>query len=162
MDNEDKPKLSSKEQREKLKQEFLQELKLRKQILQQVKNTQKIEKLNSILQQIEKLSETPEGMDEFITKLNEEAALSDAKIDLSLQSTEQKQEPNPQPTAQELLKQFKVEMGLLEKETSSPEPPNETTPNENSKTIGDEEKSNLIHKENEHTSKTLGDEEHRT
>lgn len=162
MDNEDKLKLSSEKQREKLKQEFLQELILRKQILQQVKNTQKIEKLNSILQQIEKLAEVPEGMDEFISKLNDEAALSDAKIDLSLQSSEPKQEPHPQPTAHELLKQFKLEMGLLENEIKTTETSAEINPAENSKTLGDNEKLNLITKDTDHTTKTLGDDEHRT
>lgn len=79
-------KLSSAELREKMKEEYKRELLARKQILEQAKQANKTAKLAQQLQDIEKMAnlKDTDDTDEWIRRLNEISALSEAKLDIAM------------------------------------------------------------------------------
>lgn len=148
-------KLSSEEQREKMKQEYLQELKLRKQILDQMKQANKMHKISENLEQVLKLAQISDDIDEFIQKLNSSSELSGAKLDLSLHPNDK----NTSSTAERLLNQIKMEMGLLEQKIQQEPIVHEAS--EMSKTLLEEEKSSEnISADKKFSTKTIENEEH--
>lgn len=149
-------KLTSEEQREKMKQEYLQELKLRKQILDKMKETNPMNKISENLEQVLKLAQISDDMNEFIEKLNTSSKISEAKMGIVLenQSTEM---PIKKTSAEDILTQIKMEMGLLEQKIQK----ESNQESEISKTLLEEEKkSENITADKNFSSKTIGDEEH--
>lgn len=148
-------KLSSEEQREKMKQEYLQELKLRKQLLDQIQHAKKMYKISENLEQVLKLAQISDDIDEFIQKLNSSSELSEAKLDLSLHPNDK----NTSSTAERLLNQIKMEMGLLEQKIQQEPIVHEAS--EMSKTLLEEEKSSEnISADKKFSTKTIENEEH--
>lgn len=152
--NEDK-KLSSEEQREKMKQEYLQELKLRKQILDKMKEANQMNKISENLEQVLNLAQISEDMNEFIEKLNHSSEIGQSKLDISLETITKEEQKN---TAIDILNQIKIEMGLLEEKSQS----TSTNGPDNSKTLLEDEKNSTVNlpADKKFSSKTLGDEEH--
>ena len=156
---DEEKKLSSEEQREKMKQEYLEELKLRKQILDKMKEANKINKINENLEQVMKLAQISDEMDEFINKLNAHSEIAESKLDISLQESHQKNNDSKVSSHEDLLNQIKQEMGLLENKLQEEFP--ELRLNETTKTLLEEEKSSFYPSaEKKFTTKTLGEEEH--
>jgi thiamine biosynthesis lipoprotein ApbE len=156
---DEEKKLSSEEQREKMKQEYLEELKLRKQILDKMKEANKINKINENLEQVMKLAQISDEMDEFINKLNAHSEIAESKLDISLQESHQENNDSKVSSHEDLLNQIKQEMGLLENKLQEEFP--ELRLNETTKTLLEEEKSSFYPSaEKKFTTKTLGEEEH--
>ncbi len=149
-------KLSSEEQREKMKQEYLQELKLRKKILDKMKETNQMNKISENLEQVLKLAQISDDMNDFIEKLNTSSQISESKLDIALENQSQEKETKI-PSPEDILNQIKMEMGLLEKNVQ-----NENNDiSEASKTLLEEEKqSQNLSADKNFSSKTIGDEEH--
>ncbi len=146
-------KLSSEEQREKMKQEYLQELKLRKQILDKMKEANKMNKISENLEQVFKLAQISKNIDEFINKLNSSDQVEEAKLDMSLENSQQTVKNR---SSDEILNQIKLEMGLLDQKIQQEIPDIQFT-----KTILDEEKLPYdTPADKKFMTKTLGDEEH--
>jgi hypothetical protein len=155
---EDEKKLSSAEQREKMKQEYLQELKLRKQILDKMKEAKQIKKISDNLERVLNLAQVSKDMDEFIQKLNAQSEIAEAKLNLSLPNFDP--ENSSQSTSVDILTQIKMEMGIISKNLDSNE---NSEKQENTKTLLNEEKTSEIKQieiEKKFSTKTLGDEEH--
>lgn len=148
-------KLSSEEQREKLKQEYLQELKLRKQILDKMKEANQMNKISENLEQVLNLAQISEDMNEFIEKLNNSSEIAESKLDISLENLPKEEQKN---TSIDILNQIKIEMGLLEEKSQS----SSTNNADNSKTLLEDEKNSTVDLpvDKKFSSKTLGDEEH--
>jgi len=156
---DEEKKLSSEEQREKMKQEYLEELKLRKQILDKMKEANKINEINENLEQVMKLAQISDEMDEFINKLNAHSEIAESKLDISLQESHQENNDSKVSSHEDLLNQIKQEMGLLENKLQEEFP--ELRLNETTKTLLEEEKSSFYPSaEKKFTTKTLGEEEH--
>jgi len=155
---EDEKKLSSAEQREKMKQEYLQELKLRKQILDKMKEANQIKKISDNLERVLNLAQVSEDMDEFIQKLNAQSEIAEAKLNLRLPNFDP--ENSSQSTSVDNLTQIKMEMGIINRNLDSNE---NSEKQENTKTLLNEEKISEIKQieiEKKFSTKTLGDEEH--
>lgn len=149
-------KLTSEEQREKMKQEYLQELKLRKKILDKMKEANQMNKISENLEQVLKLAQVSEDMDEFIEKLNSSAQISESKLDIALENQVHDKETQ-KSSPEDILTQIKMEMGLLEQKAQQ----NTNDISEVSKTLLEEEKqSENLTADKKFSSKTIGDEEH--
>lgn len=149
-------KLSSEEQREKMKQEYLQELKLRKQILDKMKEANQMNKISENLEQVLKLAQISEDMNEFIEKLNTSSEISAAKLDMAIENQISDNESH-KSSPEDILTQIKREMGLLEQKIEQ----NTKETSEVSKTLLEEEKKpENFSADKNFSTKTLGDEEH--
>ncbi len=120
--------MSGEEKRKQLKELYKRELLARKDILAQAKKLRKMQRINDALSEINNAMN--DDSDEWIRKLNEEAALSEAKMEIFLDEAhasvkETKIEDlameaeKARLSAEEMIKQLKREMGLLEEEEES-------------------------------------------
>lgn len=111
---------SSEEMRQKMKEEFKRDLRKRKEFLDSVKEYKRTKKLSDAVVEITSASE--DDTDVWIEKLNEKSALTEAKMEVALESSAMdtpspKQEVSAETEAemrklqaQELVRQMKAEM----------------------------------------------------
>lgn len=81
---EENKKLSSEEQRERMKEEYKRELRARKEFLEKVKD---LKRSQTLLNALEGMN-VEDDSDEWIAKLNQETALREAKTEIALESAE--------------------------------------------------------------------------
>ena len=79
-------KLSSEEEREKMKEEYKKDLRERQRILEEIKQSQKLNLAQKGLENITNITNSLEEADEFIAKLNAKAILEQAKMEMALDS----------------------------------------------------------------------------
>lgn len=103
-----------------IKEEYKRELQKRKEILEQAKRLRHSRNINQAIQGI--TGALNDDTDEWIRKLDEESALTEAKLDLAIDSAassadelekERKQAEADKFSAEQLLKEMKQDMGLL-------------------------------------------------
>lgn len=121
--------MSGEEEREKLKEKYKEDLRLRKAFLERVKNLNQMQKLNSALNSM--MEGLNDDSDEWIQRLNQDAALNEAKMDMGFESaaesTLSKLEQIAQEAemarlnAQDLVLKMKRELGLAPEVPISPE-----------------------------------------
>lgn len=118
--------------RQKMKEEFKQDLRKRKEFLDSVKEFKRTKKLSDAVVEIQNATE--DDTDVWIEKVNQESALSEAKMEMALDSTNVTP-PSPQPQitaateaemrkiqAQELVRQMKAEMEAANTPKTPPAP----------------------------------------
>lgn len=127
MSDEENKKLSGAELREKLKEEYKRELKERKKFLEAAKQANQTAKLANQLSEIEKLANLndTDDTDEWIRRLNEVSAISEAKLEIAMGNEEFRQA---------LAEHKNTELLLGGSETP------ETTAPPTSKSLGDDER----------------------
>ncbi|MEZ4777520.1 MAG: hypothetical protein R3D00_30365 [Bacteroidia bacterium] len=122
--------------KEQMKQEFKDDIKKRKEIEEQMKVMRHTRKLNEAVTEITS-GLTSDDSDDWIDKINHKTALSEAKLEMSLESDSavnkeienlEKQAQAEKFSAEQLIKDMKRQMGLLEEEPpvdnkKSEEPP---------------------------------------
>lgn len=132
-----------KQLKEQMKQAYKDDLKKRKEIQEKMKNLRHTRKLNQAITEITS-GLTSDDSDDWIEKLNQESALSEAKLELSLDSASEvnkeidKLEKDTQVekfSAEQLVNEMKKEMGLLEEEPEAPEEEDKEEPPQ--KKLGD-------------------------
>jgi phage shock protein A len=79
-------KLSSEEQRQLMKEQYKQDLRMRKEFLNKVNELKKQQPLVNALDEISKAGE--DDTDEWIAKLNQKSAMTEAKMEMALDSTD--------------------------------------------------------------------------
>lgn len=126
-------KLSGAELREQLKEQYKRELLARKQWLEQAKEASKTAKLAGALDKVQQLANLADtdDTDEWVRRLNEVSALSEAKLELSLDSPVPPKEDSPPTTTKSLGDEERSP-------TPTPEPPETIPPPSPNKTLGDE------------------------
>ena len=127
--------------KEQMKAEYKQDLQKRKEFLEGAKRLRHSQKMNDAVSDLMKGFE--DDSDEWIEKLNQGSALSEAKMDMMLDSASStsreldklaKEAEAEKFSAENLLKEMKKEMGLLPQEEEQPE----EKPKENpGKSLGD-------------------------
>jgi|GEM_PF-2556287 len=134
--------LSGEEKRRKLKEEYKKDLLARKQFRQKVNRLKNLQKINKAL---ENMVTDNDDTDDWIRKLDEETALNEAKVEISLDSilneTEEKQKKivdeaeMKKINAKNLVEEMKKSLGLFEEEetTEEEEVSTETTEEEDEK-----------------------------
>ena len=109
-----------KKRKEQIKEEYKRELQQRKEILEQAKRLRHSRNINQAIQGI--TGALNDDTDDWIRKLDEESALTEAKFDLALDSAsssaeelekERKQAEADKFSAEQLLNDMKQDMGLL-------------------------------------------------
>lgn len=121
--SEDK-NLSGEEKRRLMKEQFKQELKGRKDFIQKVENLRKLQNINKALDNMNYQDDS----DEWIGKLNQESAFTEAKMEIALESASSVQEgvANEKDiekfVAEELVKQLKREIAIEKGEILPEEP----------------------------------------
>ncbi len=130
--------MTGEEKRRQLKEQYKRDLMARKEFLEKAKQLRKSQKMNKAISELTS-SLDMEDTDAWIEHLNREAAITEAKMDVSLDSAKetgedilkaQAMEAEQQKLSAELLvEQMKKEMGLVEEE---PEP--EIAPDSESET----------------------------
>lgn len=101
-------KLTSQEQRERMKEEFKRELTLRKQLAQDTQRLDQAAKLQAELDKLEQAAHKDDS-EVWIERLNQTSALADAKLDMALEKNSSK---GTETTADEILKQAQIDLGL--------------------------------------------------
>lgn len=116
--------MTSEEKRRLLKEQYKRDLKERKAFLDKVEKLKRSKKLNDAVQNITS-SLTDEDSEEWISKLNHETALTEAKLDMALDDANQEQKRLEKLAQQaeaekfqalDLVQRMKREMGLAEDE----------------------------------------------
>jgi len=118
--------MTGEEKRRQLKEQYKQELRTRKEFLEKAKKLRKMQRINEALSEINKAMD--DDTDEWIRKLNEEAALTEAKMEMFIDQATPSLEHDKMEdlaveaerarlSAEEMVKQLKREMGLLKNET---------------------------------------------
>ena len=130
MTDEERRKL----EKERMKEEFKQDLKLRQEFLNKVKESRNTQMLNDAVSNIVSAFGGDDS-DEWIGKLNQETALNEAKVDMALENAATvhqeldrlaKQAEMEKLAAQQLVEQMKRQMGLIpEEKTETPAPETE-------------------------------------
>jgi hypothetical protein len=109
-----------KKRKEQIKEEYKRELQKRKEILEQAKRLRHSRNINQAIEGI--TGALNDDTDEWIYKLDQESSLTEAKIDLAMESAassvdelekERKQAEADKFSAEQLLKEMKQDMGLL-------------------------------------------------
>ncbi len=109
-----------KKRKEQIKEEYKRELQKRKEILEQAKRLRHSRNINQAIEGI--TGALNDDTDEWIHKLDQESSLTEAKIDLAMESAassvdelekERKQAEADKFSAEQLLKEMKQDMGLL-------------------------------------------------
>lgn len=126
--------MTGEEKRRKLKEQYKKDLKLRKQFLEDAKRLKHSARLNKAVTELMD-GVTKDDSEDWINKLNEESALSEAKMEMMMDdlTTEDKvakiakEAENEKFSAEQLVLQMKREMGLLPKEEKKA-PKKEETP----------------------------------
>ncbi|MEM6632882.1 MAG: hypothetical protein AAF694_24640 [Bacteroidota bacterium] len=124
--------MTGEEKRQQLKEQYKKELLERKAFLEKAKTLRKMQRINKALSEME--SALHDDSDEWINKLNEESALSEAKMEIlmeeALHTEEQKKLDDVQmqaemakKSAEDLVRQMKRELGLLVEEEENKEQP---------------------------------------
>lgn len=126
------------EMRQKMKEEFKQDLRKRKEFLESVKEYKRTKTLSDAVVEINNASE--DDTDVWIEKVNEKSALSEAKMEMAMDSSSidtpnPKQEVSPATEAemrkiqaQELVRQMKAEMEAANAPVTPPVEPKVETP----------------------------------
>lgn len=136
--------MTGEEKRKKMKEEmkaaYKRDLQKRKEFLEQAQRLRHSKKMNDAITDLTS-GLLNDDTDDWINKLNQEAALSEAKLDIHLDeasSTSQKLEKLAKEaeaekfSAEQLLKDMKREMGLLTEEDEKKEEAEETAAEEKS------------------------------
>lgn len=134
VDNKPEKKLTSAEQREKMKEEYKKELLARKGILKQVKDAKKMNTLHKTMEELSKLGQ--DDSDEWIRKLNEESAKADAMFEIATGI-----DTTPHGSEEYSVEDILNSDGLVPKKKQAPTEESEETPpveNTGGKTLGDE------------------------
>ncbi len=128
--------MTGEEKRQQLKEQYKRDLMLRKEFLEKAKELQRSHKLGKAITEITS-SLNMEETDVWIEHLNRESAITEAKMEMSMEGIDNTSEQLLKAQAMEaeqqkfsaemLVRQMKKEMGLIEEE---PEPtlPVESTP----------------------------------
>ncbi len=112
--------MTNEEKRQQLKEQYKQDLKLRKEFLEKARNLQKQNKINQALGNM--LEGFKDDSDDWIQKLNEDSALSEAKFEMALDAAAEREKQIEQMAkeaemekinALNMVEQMKREMGLL-------------------------------------------------
>lgn len=129
--------------KEQMKQEFKDDIKKRKEIEEQMKVMRHTRKLNEAVTEITS-GLTADDSDDWIDKINHKTALNEAKLEMSLESDSavnkeienlEKQAQAEKFSAEQLIKDMKRQMGLLEDEVTPEDQPDSKEPPE--KKLGD-------------------------
>jgi DNA polymerase III delta prime subunit len=124
MTGEEKRKLL----KEQMKADYKRDLQKRKEFLDDAKRLRHSHKLNEAVSGL--VSGLEDDSDDWINQLNQESALSEAKMEMMLDNESSttkeidklaKQAEEEKFSAEQLLKQMKREMGLLPEEEETPE-----------------------------------------
>ncbi len=129
-------RLSGEEQRAKMKEAYKDDLRKRKQFLEDVKEHKRVKTLSDAVIEITSANEK-DDTDVWVEKLNEKSALSEAKMEMALDSTEVARSPAVEEKerlamsdaeirkikAAELVAQMKAEMMGQSNPKSNAEPP---------------------------------------
>lgn len=118
-------KLTSAEQRELMKEEFKRELRQRKQIAQEAQQTDQATRLQKELYKLEQAAHQDDS-DVWIEQLNRSSALAEAKMDLAM---EKGQAQESDSTADEVIKQAQIDLGLQKLQGLTGKTLGETTTN---------------------------------
>ena len=165
--------MTGEEKRQQLKEQYKKELLERKAFLEKAKTLRKMQRINKAISEME--SALHDDSDEWINKLNEESALSEAKMEIlmeeALHSEEQRKLDEVQmqaevakKSAEDLVRQMKRELGLLVEEEEAKDP-KEATPKVSEKKEGKEPPKESLESNNKASeeskdptqNKTLGD-----
>lgn len=160
--------MTGEEKRKKMKEEmkaaYKRDLQKRKEFLESAKRMKHSKKMNDAITNL--TAGLEDDSDDWIEKLNRESALSEAKLDMSLDAAANtakeldklaKQAEAEKFSAAELLKQMKREMGLLDEDEETTE---ETTNAEETAaegTEGQDKKTKEAKKKTPPPPKSLGD-----
>lgn len=150
--------MTGEEKRRLLKEQYKKDLQKRKAFLDQARSLRKMNTMNKSVSDIVD-GFNQDDSDDWIQQLNQESALTEAKLEMALETAEDqqaeldrlaKEAEMEKFNAEEMVKQMKREMGLLtEEEEEKPEPPEAKS---SEPTAEKEEK-----KEEDKPDKTLGD-----
>ena len=114
--------MTGEEKRKQMKEAYKQELKKRQEFLDQAKKLRSSRKINEAIQQITGAM-TNDDSDEWIEKLNMDSAVTEAKMDMFLDSTRDTSKKIDQlanetelakSSAQNLIDEMKKEMGMFD------------------------------------------------
>ena len=114
--------MTGEEKRKQMKEAYKQELKKRQEFLDQAKKLRSSRKINEAIQQITGAM-TNDDSDEWIEKLNMDSAVTEAKMDMFLDSTSDTSKKIDQlanetelakSSAQNLIDEMKKEMGMFD------------------------------------------------
>ena len=119
--------MTGEEKRRKLKEQYKKDLKLRKQFLEDAKRLQHSARLNKAVTELMD-GVTKDDSEDWINKLNEESALSEAKMEMMFDDLAAedkvdklaKEAENEKFSAEQLVLQMKRDMGLIPKEEKKP------------------------------------------
>ncbi len=117
--------MTGEEKRRQLKEQYKQELSTRKEFLEKAKKLRKMQRINEALSEINNAMD--DDTDEWIRKLNEEAVLTEAKMEMFIDQVAPSLEQDKiedlaleaeraRLSAEEMVKQLKREMGLIEEQ----------------------------------------------
>ncbi|MEL7195693.1 MAG: hypothetical protein AAFO96_24890 [Bacteroidota bacterium] len=116
--------MTGEEKRNKMKEEYKEELKKRKEFLDQAKKLRSSRKINDAIQQITGAINNDDS-DEWIDKLNMDSAVTEAKLDMFMDASSETSSKIDQlkndtelakSSAQNLIEEMKKEMGMLDME----------------------------------------------
>lgn len=122
-------KMSSEEKRRLLKEQYKRDFQKRKEFLKDVEKYKHSKKLNDAIQNITS-GLTNEDSDDWISKLNEETALTEAKMEMAIDEAKEQQQMLEQLAkeaemeklqALDLVEKMKQQMGLSSKKETQPE-----------------------------------------
>ncbi|RMG30962.1 MAG: hypothetical protein D6730_01860 [Bacteroidetes bacterium] len=145
--------MTGEEKRRLLKEKYKEELKQRKEFLKKVEALKRSHKLNEAIQNI--TSGLNDDTDDWISKLDEETALSEAKMEMALSEAQRQQELLDQLAkeaemqkiqAKNLVEEMKKSMGLA----------SEDTPTEHKATEGQDKPANEEQQEESSSDETPG------
>lgn len=120
--------MSGEEKRRQLKEQYKKELKERRDFIEKAKALRKMQRINKAITDME--SAMHDDSDQWIDILNQETALSEAKMEMLMEEASVSEERKKldeihmqaelaKKSAEDLVRQMKIELGLLE------EPPKE-------------------------------------
>jgi len=129
--------MTGEEKRRILKEQYKKDLLERKAFLEKAKKLRKMQRINQALSEME--SAMQDDSDEWINKLNQESALSEAKMELLMDAALEKSDQEKidevkmqaemaKKSAEDLVRKMKRELGLLAEEEAKPAAGEETAP----------------------------------
>lgn len=154
--------MTGEEKRRQLKEQYKAELAKRKEILDQAKKLRKMQRINHALNEMK--AALNDDSDEWIEQLNRESALTEAKLDVMMDSTQQVEKKietlameaeRERLSAENLVKQMKRELGMADESEDETKAGTEEETENAQKSGAPEEEENTT--DSPPQKKTLGD-----
>ncbi len=154
--------MTGEEKRKQLKEQYKKDLKLRKEYIEKAKKLQKLKNVNKALNDMQR--QTEDDSDDLIAQLNQETALTEAKLEIALDEAQEQQKQLEllakeaelaKLNALNLVEEMKKSMGIEPSKTdSSSTEKKATTSTSEEKQNPEEEKEE---KDDDSSKKTMGD-----